>query len=142
MGFLPAVYAGFSRWKNYSGRACRSEYWYFILFTVIWLSLVLFIVGAVAPISEGFAILLYFVEYLSIFVPSIALIVRRLHDLNITGWGIVISFVPVLGGLILLVAMCWPGTAGANSYGPPTFPGNTGEKGNAPELEEAQSEGP
>ena len=48
--------------------------------------------------------------------------VRRLHDLNIQGWVIAVSFVPVLGGLIMFIAMCCLGTDGDNKYGPPRVP--------------------
>lgn len=116
MGFTQSVTLGFSNWKNFSGRACRSEYWYFVLFSVP----ALFLVASVSSVFiDGLSLVLLLGGAALIYVPAFALVVRRLHDLNITGWAIVVGFVPVLGELILIVAMCWPGTEGDNNYGPP-----------------------
>lgn len=102
--------------KNYatfSGRARRKEYWMFTLFNFIALIILLildFIIGT------------YFVLYglycVGIIIPSLAVSVRRLHDLEKSGWWIFISLIPLIGGIWLLVLLCTDGTAGNNAYGP------------------------
>jgi uncharacterized membrane protein YhaH (DUF805 family) len=120
MNFLESVALGFSNWKNFSGRACRSEYWYFVLFSVPALILVISVSSGVNSIGLSQVLMLGGAAFIS--VPAFALVVRRLHDQNITGWAIVISFVPILGELIIFIAMCCPGTDGDNKYGPPRVP--------------------
>ena len=77
-----------------------------------------------------------------IYVPAFALAVRRLHDQNITGWAFVISFFPVLGELIIFIAMCWPGTEGDNKYGPSRLSVRNDEGESEGELEKLQTKGP
>jgi uncharacterized membrane protein YhaH (DUF805 family) len=55
---------------------------------------------------------------LAILVPSLAVQVRRFHDQDKSGWFILLGFIPAVGGLIVLVFMCLPGTPGSNQYGP------------------------
>ena len=52
-----------------------------------------------------------------LFIPSVAVLVRRLHDTGRSGWLILLSFVPVIGGILLLVFVCQDGTPGPNQYG-------------------------
>ncbi len=102
--------------KNYadfSGRACRTEYWMFVLFN--------FVIGIVLAIIDGvigsFGILsaLY---GLAILIPGIAVTVRRLHDSGRTGWWIFIGFVPFVGVIVLLIFMVLDSQPGSNTYGP------------------------
>ena len=55
---------------------------------------------------------------LGLFLPSLAVTVRRLHDTDRSGWWILIAFVPFVGAVVLIVFMCLPGTAGPNRFGP------------------------
>ena len=102
--------------KNYAvfdGRARRKEYWMFFLFNLI----VAFVLGFVEAIVGGPGVLglLY---SLGVIVPGIAVTVRRLHDTDRSGWWILIGFVPLLGGLVLLVFMILDSADGSNDYGP------------------------
>ena len=100
--------------KNYvgfSGRARLAEYWYFLLVNVI----VAFLLGVVDGLT-GIGILspLY---SLVVLLPGIAVAIRRLHDIDYSGWYVLLGLVPVVGGLILLFLFTRPGTAGANRFG-------------------------
>jgi len=101
--------------RNYAvfdGRARRKEYWMFVLGNLI-VSILLIIVGGILGI-RGFLTLLY---SLGIFIPCLALTIRRLHDTDRSGWWLLISLIPLLGGLVLFVFMVLPGTAGSNRFG-------------------------
>ncbi|MGW2841740.1 DUF805 domain-containing protein [Streptomyces sp. NPDC001493] len=101
--------------KNYvgfSGRARRKEFWMFALFNII-VAIVLFAIGA--AIGSQF---LYYIYALAVLLPGLAVTVRRLHDTGRSGWWILISFVPFVGGIILLVFLASEGKAEANEHGP------------------------
>jgi uncharacterized membrane protein YhaH (DUF805 family) len=117
MGFGEAISAGFSNYVNFRERASRSEYWYWILFVII--------ADAVAAIIDA-ALDIHVVA--SVFglvtlIPNIAVAIRRLHDLDRTGWWILIGFIPLVGWIILLIWYCTRGTAGSNRFGPDPLAG-------------------
>lgn len=100
--------------KNYvgfSGRARRAEYWQFVLFNVI--AMVLCVVIDLAIGSS----ILYILYVLAVLLPGLAVGVRRLHDTGRSGWWLLISLIPLIGGIVLLVFMCLEGTRGDNKYG-------------------------
>ncbi len=112
MNFGQAISSGFSNYVQFSGRAIRSEYWYWVLFTVVG-SIVAGIIDAVLGITVidplfGLATIL----------PSIAVAIRRLHDLDRTGWWIFLSLIPLIGWIILIIWYCTRGTIGPNRFGP------------------------
>jgi uncharacterized membrane protein YhaH (DUF805 family) len=102
--------------KNYTGfagRARRTEYWMFVLVNFI-IELVLYILAiAVHPL-----IFLIFLYGLAVLVPTLAVASRRLHDINMSFWWILLGLIPLIGGIILLVFACMPGTQGPNNFGP------------------------
>ena len=107
------------KYAVFSGRSRRKEYWYFVLFSVI-VSLVLSAVDAIlGTFSSSTNVgLLGGIYGLAIIIPSIAVSVRRLHDIDRTGWWVLISLVPVIGTIILLVFAVLDGTPGQNRFGP------------------------
>jgi uncharacterized membrane protein YhaH (DUF805 family) len=112
MGFGQAISTGFRKYVNFTDRACRSEYWYWILFTII--------VGLVAAIID---VQLNTQLDSSIFnlvtaIPTIAVAVRRLHDIDHSGWWILIGLIPLVGFVLLLVWFASEGTHGPNRFGP------------------------
>ena len=116
MSFTQAIASGFQNYVNFSGRAVRSEYWFWILF---------FILAVVAAGLIDFALFsnagiypVYSLVSLGLFLPSLAVSIRRLHDLDRSGWWILLSFFPLVGGIILLVWYCMRGTIGPNRFGP------------------------
>ncbi|WP_156291549.1 DUF805 domain-containing protein [Oceanobacillus salinisoli] len=102
--------------KNYvgfSGRARRKEYWMFALGNIIiGLLFQLFIV-----FSDAITIL-YVIFSLFILLPSLAVGVRRLHDIGRSGWWLLIGLVPIIGPIVLLVFMCLDSEEEENKYGP------------------------
>jgi uncharacterized membrane protein YhaH (DUF805 family) len=109
--FFAAVKHCFQNYANANGRATRSEYWYFFLF-VIGLQIVLRIVFA--PLAYVFD--------LGVFLPGIAVGVRRLHDIDRPGLWLLIGFVPIVGTIVLIVWFCQKSDPVANRYGPPPLP--------------------
>lgn len=108
--------------KNYvtfTGRARRSEYWYFNLFNLIFLVLAAALDNilnlTISPLPYGVFYCLY---GLFIFLPSLSVQVRRLHDVNKSGWFILIGLIPLIGAIWLLILYCTEGTEGDNEYGP------------------------
>ncbi|MFI8434256.1 DUF805 domain-containing protein [Streptomyces sp. NPDC079020] len=100
--------------KNYagfSGRARRKEYWMFVLFNII-AAVILMAIGAAIGTQVP-----YYIYIVAVIVPSLAVIVRRLHDTGRSGWWILISLVPLVGGIILLVFLATEGKYEANEYG-------------------------
>lgn len=113
-----------NHYTDFSGRATRREYWMFtgeyILVTFVLALLVLALMFLVP--SEEFANiiapLLFGIFGVAIFLPSLAILVRRLHDIGRSGWWALLNLVPYVGGLVLLVFCCLPSEKGTNKYGP------------------------
>lgn len=102
--------------KNYvgfQGRARRKEYWMFVLISTI-ISIVLTTLESMLDIYS-FLSGLY---SLAILLPSLAVGVRRLHDTGRSGWWLLISFIPLIGAIILIVFMCQDSQEFDNQYGP------------------------
>jgi uncharacterized membrane protein YhaH (DUF805 family) len=108
------------KYAVFSGRARRSEYWYFVLFTCL-IAFALAALGfAVAAATRGQPTLAqYLVDFFAvlIFLPSLAVSVRRLHDIGMSGWWVLMNLVP-FGGLVLLYFFCQDSQSGTNQYGP------------------------
>ncbi len=109
------------RYTEFQGRSQRAEYWWFVALLLPVTALLIVINegtrhdgGAVTAFAQGGLAL----AILLLFVPSLAVMVRRLHDQNLSGWYVLISVVPYVGGLIFLVLMLRDGTVGPNSFGP------------------------
>lgn len=108
------------QYADFSGRARRQEYWMFFLFNVIAVMLLLIVGSAVGGALDApeVAMIPYFIYLLAIIIPSLGVAVRRLHDQNKSGWYYLVSFIPLIGGIWLLVLMCTEGDSGPNQYGP------------------------
>ncbi len=115
MNFFEAVSSVIKNYVGFSGRALRSEYWYWVLFTII-VSICLSILDqAIFPDIDARPLASIF--SLATLLPSLAVAVRRLHDIDRTGWWILIAFT-VIGIILLIVWFCQRGTAGPNRFGP------------------------
>ncbi|GGC26795.1 membrane protein [Novosphingobium marinum] len=133
----------FKRYADFTGRSRRMEYWSFMLLNIgvyILLALVMFATGAsMASLASADAAnplalysvffsgigLVFFVWWLVTIVPGIAVAVRRLHDRDMSGWWLLgffvanlVPLVNMIAGIVFLVLMLLPGTAGPNQYGP------------------------
>lgn len=107
------------KYAVFNGRARRKEYWFFVLFNflvAVALGIVDSLAGSYNPeVGMG---LLGTVYALAVFIPSIAVFVRRLHDTGRSGWWILIAFIPLIGALVLLVFMLLDSEDKENKYGP------------------------
>lgn len=118
LSFTDAVRQVFNKYATFKGRARRSEYWWFVLFY----SLVL-IAAAILDNLFGITIehtfygAIYCIAALVLFLPNLAVTVRRLHDINKSGWNILWGIIPLIGSILLIVWCCQDSKAEANQYG-------------------------
>lgn len=111
MSFTEAVSSGFGNYATFDGRAPRSAYWYWFLFS----SLVM-VAGSILDALAGSSGVFYVLSTLALFLPGLAVGVRRLHDVDKSGWNLLWAFVP-LAGFYVLYLYVQPSTAGLNEYG-------------------------
>ena len=126
MSFTEAVSSVLGKYATFSGRARRSEYWWWVLF--------LLLVGFVAGLIDAMVIApmlgfsssdslagqpLSLIITLALLIPGLAVSVRRLHDIDKSGWWLLISLIPLIGLLLLIYFAVQPGTEGPNRFGPP-----------------------
>jgi uncharacterized membrane protein YhaH (DUF805 family) len=107
------------KYAVFSGRSRRAEYWYFVLFNII-VAIVLSLIDTLLgtfDFVQGIGLLsgLY---ALAVLIPTLAGTVRRLHDIDRSGWWIFIKEIPLIGSIVLLVFAVTDGTPGSNRYGP------------------------
>lgn len=106
------------QYADFSGRARRKEYWMFTLFNIIFVIVAMILDNVlgltVAELPYG---LFYFLYALAVFIPGLAVSVRRLHDVGKSGWMILISLIPIIGGIWLLVLMLTDSSPSENQYG-------------------------
>jgi uncharacterized membrane protein YhaH (DUF805 family) len=116
LDFVEAIRSGFRNYATFSGRAPRSEFWYWTLFAAIataaanMIDSVLFI-GLVSPLVS-----------LLLLLPGVAVSVRRLHDLDRSGWWLLLTLTGI-GIILLLIWDCMRGTPGPNRFGPDPLAG-------------------
>jgi uncharacterized membrane protein YhaH (DUF805 family) len=108
------------KYAEFNGRARRAEYWYFVLFNIIF-AIVAGIIdeiigsGGSGLWHTGIVSSLY---SLALIIPSLAVGVRRLHDVGKSGWMILISLIPIVGTIWIIILMVRKGDIGVNKYGP------------------------
>ena len=115
MGFGEALQSVFGKYATFSGRARRSEYWYFVLLQVIVTAVLNGLYSATESVAFS-AILVLF--DLALLVPSLAVCWRRLHDIGKSGGYYFFVLIPLVGWILLLVWMCQDSQPGENQYGP------------------------
>lgn len=103
------------KYAVFSGRASRPEFWWYYLVYVILAIIVSLIDGAIG--ANNVLIGIYF---LALFLPTLAVTVRRLHDSDKRGWWVLIQLIPIVGTIVMLVFLVSQGTPGDNRFGPPT----------------------
>jgi uncharacterized membrane protein YhaH (DUF805 family) len=107
------------RYAAFNGRARRKEFWSFALFTFLFAFGLAFIDGLIGSFDEdvGFGVLsVLFI--LALIIPNLAVFVRRLHDLDMSGAWILMSLVPLVGFIFVIVIGCIDSKPGGNEYGP------------------------
>lgn len=113
MDFETAIQQGFLKFAEFSGRATRSEYWYWMagsFLMVIGAIIVDFLLG-----TDGLA---QSIAAIALFLPGLSVSVRRLHDIDKSGWWLLLNIIPLIGTIILFVWNCTKGTYGHNRFGP------------------------
>jgi uncharacterized membrane protein YhaH (DUF805 family) len=119
------------RYAEFSGRSRRKEYWMWFLFLIIvtvvttYLDILLGLGGSATGTQSGGGVsfnvnfgLLTILFMLAVLVPNLAVGARRLHDLDKSGWLLLIGLIPFFGWLYLLFQFAQPGQSGPNQYGP------------------------
>jgi len=118
MKFTEAIQAGFRNYVNFMGRASRSEFWYWCLFA--------FLVAVAASNIDKKLFPDLFASgsspFCSLFgvgflLPNLSIMVRRLHDIDRSGWWVLIVLIPLFGWILLIYWACQPGTPGTNRFG-------------------------
>jgi uncharacterized membrane protein YhaH (DUF805 family) len=144
MTFLGAIRSVFTKYATFTGRSSRSEFWWWILFEWLTRSFLGFIytmtmLAIIVPKSEALkdqagasmqALLgaifnpMYFVLLawsLALLLPSLAVTVRRFHDIGRSGWFVLLTFIPVVGTILMILFLVEESDSGANAWGePPT----------------------
>jgi len=123
------------RYAQFSGRSRRKEYWMFVLFVLIGLVICTILdsllglggaiqryamvtdTGAAAGVASSGG-LLTFLFAVAMLVPSLSVAVRRLHDIDRSGWWLLIGLIPFIGAIVLIVFYATEGTRGPNRFGP------------------------
>jgi uncharacterized membrane protein YhaH (DUF805 family) len=119
MDFVNAITSGFRHYVTFSGRASRSEFWYWTLFAVLVTSAAQIADNALFDDPGLFGPLVS----LALFLPGLAVGIRRLHDIDRTGWWWLIALT-IIGLILLIIWACVKGTSGPNRYGPDPLAGS------------------
>lgn len=126
MGFFGAIGSAYTNILNFSGRASRAEYWWFTLWQFSAIFIVTFcatLYFASLPPVQAEALALRFggissvVFLLGFWLPSLSLLIRRLHDSDHSGWWFFIPVIPLIGTIILLFFLLMPSSHGRNRFG-------------------------
>lgn len=115
-----AVLAVTKNYANFEGRARRKEYWgsmlvYFILSIIV--SMVVNLTFLISEYLTYFLMVVASLIYLALIIPMLSITVRRLHDIDKSGWFYLVSLIPLIGGIWLLILLCTEGTRGENRFG-------------------------
>ena len=115
MSFTEAVSSCFSNYANFNGRARRSEYWYFTLFSIL-VNVAITVIGTM--LGERIQAVLSGIFSLAVLLPSLAVTWRRFHDIGKSGAFYFIGLIPLVGTILVLVWTCTDSMPGDNQYGP------------------------
>ncbi len=145
MNMMQSVKTVYSNYAKFTGRARRAEFWWFVLFYMI-VGIVLSIIdGALfGTVTESGSLstgdysyssqtntpILSGIFYLATLLPYLGVSVRRLHDIDRTGWWLLLGFIPLIGIIVLIVWFATGGDKGDNRFGPDPIDG-PGDDGGA-----------
>lgn len=113
MSFSEAVRDGFDHYVNFEGRASRSSFWWWVLFT--------FMAGVAANLLDLAidASIFSIIVGLGLILPNLSKAIRRLHDTGRSGWWVLIILIPLIGFIVLLIFYLEKSEPTENQYGPP-----------------------
>ena len=107
------------KYADFDGRARRTEYWMFVLLNIIFCFAAIILDNVIGTAIDGIGYgIFYFVYVLGVFIPGLAVAVRRLHDTDKSGWMMFVALIPIAGAIWLIVLMATEGDARENQYGP------------------------
>jgi uncharacterized membrane protein YhaH (DUF805 family) len=123
MGMQEAISRCFSNYVGFEGRAARPEYWWWVLFIIV----VAVVLQILAVAIGSLLSLILGLFFLATFLPGLAVTARRLHDVDKSGWWMLIALIPIFGTYWLLFLLVQPGTMRdptpvPNQFGPPASP--------------------
>lgn len=106
------------KYATFSGRARRKEYWFFVLFYIVFAIVATLIDTTTGSYDPSMGIgMLGAILAIGLFVPSLAVSVRRLHDTDRSGWWLLIALIPIIGAIWFIVLMVFDSTPGNNRFG-------------------------
>ncbi len=108
MNFTESIQTCYKKFFDFSGRASKSEYWWFQLFQII--------IYVLSFLFQGDLALLFSIAVIANLIPIYAAAVRRIHDSNKSGWFVLLSFIPIIG-LYVFVLLIQDGSKGKNRFG-------------------------
>ena len=108
MNFTESIQTCYKKFFDFSGRASKSEYWWFQLFQII--------IYVLSFLFQGDLALLFSIVVIANLIPIYAAAVRRIHDSNKSGWFVLLSFIPIIG-LYVFVLLVQDGSKGKNRFG-------------------------
>ncbi|MDP2676178.1 MAG: DUF805 domain-containing protein [bacterium] len=103
------------KYTVFSGRAGRAEFWYFFLYTVL-ISIGIDMFSVRIWGDKG--VVLGLLYGLAVFLPTLGVTMRRLHDVGKSGWWVLISYIPIVGTIVVIVFLARDSQPGDNHYGP------------------------
>jgi uncharacterized membrane protein YhaH (DUF805 family) len=125
MNFQDAVKSGYQNYVTFSGRASRSAFWWWVLFQIVASVVIALIFGGGRMGMDQGSMQMHYqggvvanLWALANLLPGISVGIRRLHDIDKSGWWSLIVLVPLVGWIVLVVWYCQKGTPGANRFGP------------------------
>ena len=111
LNFYDSITTCLKKYFNFKDRASRSEYWYFqLLITPI-------VIWSQFPSNDNQLLIIQLILTFGSLIPAFAVTFRRLHDRDKSGWWVLISFIPIVGTIILFVMLIEKGTEGKNRFG-------------------------
>ncbi|MCI2399590.1 DUF805 domain-containing protein [Aliiroseovarius subalbicans] len=135
MDFQTAVKTCFDKYVVFSGRASRSEYWWFVLFVFLGNILTTLADAMIFGARAADTGILSMVFGLGTFLPAVSAAVRRLHDTGRSGWWWWLWLLPIIGWIILIIWYATQGDEGDNSFGPDPLGGGYGGGGGGGDVE-------
>ena len=105
------------QYADFEGRARRKEYWMYTLFNMIALLVAAILDNVLGLTRSGFFGPVYGLYLLATFIPGLAVGVRRLHDVDRSGWWLLLAIIPLVGAIVLFVWAVTDGTRGSNRFG-------------------------
>ncbi len=124
MSFANAIQSFFKNFANFKGRARRSEFWFAFLFVGLVGALISFVFpGQVMDLGGGVQTvvpsMVSSLWSLAVLIPGLAVVWRRLHDVNLSGGYYFMALIPIVGAILVLIKFCTEGTPGPNRFGDP-----------------------